>query len=204
MLLEASARGSAGELRCSEFGLVCRSDSGEANSSGRELAQRGRWRCPAAPASGGEPCGPGDRVLAAMLAAADRIATTGPHRGQGEPFPVSRHHAEFSGSPFVLDRRSPITAAIRVAIKPPLSLIAGPLAHLPSGRFNAIDDWPTWATITQYPAQRRSSRRQGSEPGPPGDHPGTASSASRPASLLTPTPVMAVAHRAGHHLHRCP
>jgi Transposase DDE domain group 1 len=67
---------------------------------------------------------------------------------QGELFPAWRHHAVFTDSPLVLvqaeadHRRHAIIEQVIADVK------HGPLAHLPSGRFNANGAWLVLAAMT--------------------------------------------------------
>ena len=67
--------------------------------------------------------------------------------GQGELFPAWRHHAVFTNSPLVMlqaeadHRRHAIIEQVIADLK------NGPLAHLPSGRFNANGAWLVLAAI---------------------------------------------------------
>jgi DDE family transposase len=66
---------------------------------------------------------------------------------QGELFPAWRHHAVFTNSPLVMlqaeaDHRRHATIEQVIA-----DLKAGPLAHLPSGRFNANGAWLALASM---------------------------------------------------------
>ncbi|HEY7007764.1 MAG TPA: IS1380 family transposase [Jatrophihabitantaceae bacterium] len=67
--------------------------------------------------------------------------------GQGELFPAWRHHAVFTESPLTLlqaeadHRRHAIIEQVIADLK------AGPLAHLPSGRFNANGAWLVLAAM---------------------------------------------------------
>jgi hypothetical protein len=60
---------------------------------------------------------------------------------QGELFPVWRYHAAFTDSPFVLVQAEAHHRAHAVIEQVFAELIDGPLAHLPSGRFDANNAW---------------------------------------------------------------
>jgi Transposase DDE domain group 1 len=61
--------------------------------------------------------------------------------GQGELFPVWRYHAAFTDSPFVLMQAEQQHRGHAVIEQVFAELIDGPLAHLPSGDFNANNAW---------------------------------------------------------------
>jgi hypothetical protein len=67
---------------------------------------------------------------------------------QGELFPVWRYHAAFTDSPFVLVQAEAQHRAHAVIEQVFAELIDGPLAHLPSGRFDANNAWLTCIAIT--------------------------------------------------------
>jgi Transposase DDE domain group 1 len=68
-------------------------------------------------------------------------------RGQGELFTCWRYHAVFTDSPFVLAQAEAQHRGHAVIEQVNADLIDGPLAHLPSGRFNANSAWLTCAAI---------------------------------------------------------
>jgi hypothetical protein len=61
--------------------------------------------------------------------------------GQGQLFTVWRYHAAFTNSPFVLVQAEAQHRGHAVIEQVFAELIDGPLAHLPSGRFNANNAW---------------------------------------------------------------
>jgi len=61
--------------------------------------------------------------------------------GQGQLFPVWRYHASFSDSPFVLVQAEAQHRGHAIIEQVFAELIDGPLAHLPSGRFDANNAW---------------------------------------------------------------
>jgi hypothetical protein len=61
--------------------------------------------------------------------------------GQGQLFPVWRYHAAFSDSPFVLVQAEAQHRGHAIIEQVFSELIDGPLAHLPSGRFDANNAW---------------------------------------------------------------
>lgn len=67
--------------------------------------------------------------------------------GQEELLPAYRYHAVFTNSPFTLIQAEAQHRAHAVIEQINADLIAGPLAHLPSGRFSANDAWLTCAGI---------------------------------------------------------
>jgi hypothetical protein len=68
--------------------------------------------------------------------------------GQQELLPAYRYHAVFTDSPFTLIQAEAQHRQHAVIEQINADLIAGPLAHLPSGRFNANAAWLTCAGIT--------------------------------------------------------
>jgi hypothetical protein len=62
---------------------------------------------------------------------------------QGVLFPVWRYHAVFTDSPFILVQAEEHHRAHAVVEQLFAELIDGPLAHLPSGKFNANNAWLT-------------------------------------------------------------
>jgi hypothetical protein len=66
---------------------------------------------------------------------------------QGELFPVWRYHAAFTDSPFVLVQAEEHHRGHAVIEQVFAELIDGPLAHLPSGRFDANNAWLTCTAI---------------------------------------------------------
>ncbi|MBQ0906737.1 IS1380 family transposase [Micromonospora sp. U21] len=67
--------------------------------------------------------------------------------GQEELVPTYRYHAVFTDSPFMLVQAEAQHRAHAIIEQVNADLIAGPLAHLPSGRFSANDAWLTCAAI---------------------------------------------------------
>jgi hypothetical protein len=66
---------------------------------------------------------------------------------QGELFPVWRYHAAFTDSPFVLVQAEEQHRGHAIIEQVFAELIDGPLAHLPSGRFDANNAWLTCIAI---------------------------------------------------------
>ncbi|WP_433530325.1 IS1380 family transposase [Micromonospora sp. CA-263727] len=67
--------------------------------------------------------------------------------GQEELLPAYRYHAVFTDSPFTLIQAEAQHRHHAVIEQVNADLIGGPLAHLPSGRFNANNAWLTCAGI---------------------------------------------------------
>lgn len=67
--------------------------------------------------------------------------------GQGELFTVWRYHAAFTDSPYVLVQAEAQHRGHAIIEQVFAELIDGPLAHLPSGRFNANNAWLTCIAI---------------------------------------------------------
>ncbi|MGI5146825.1 IS1380 family transposase [Plantactinospora sp. CA-294935] len=68
--------------------------------------------------------------------------------GQEELLPTYRYHAVFTDSPFTLVQAEAQHRGHAIIEQVNADLIAGPLAHLPSGKFSANDAWLTCAAIT--------------------------------------------------------
>lgn len=68
-------------------------------------------------------------------------------KGQSELFAVYRHHAFFSDSALILGQAEPMHRAHAIIEQVFADLNNGPLAHLPSGKFNANAAWLTLAGI---------------------------------------------------------
>jgi Transposase DDE domain group 1 len=67
--------------------------------------------------------------------------------GQEELLPTYRYHAVFTDSPFTLVQAEAQHRGHAIIEQINADLIAGPLAHLPSGRFSANDAWLACAAI---------------------------------------------------------
>ncbi|ASW54244.1 IS1380 family transposase [Plantactinospora sp. KBS50] len=67
--------------------------------------------------------------------------------GQEELLPDYRYHAVFTDSPYTLVQAEAQHRQHAIIEQVNADLIAGPLAHLPSGRFSANDAWLTCAAI---------------------------------------------------------
>jgi Transposase DDE domain group 1 len=68
-------------------------------------------------------------------------------KGQGELFAAHRHHAFLTDSPLILAQAEPMHRAHAIIEQVFADLENGPLAHLPSGKFNANAAWLTLAAI---------------------------------------------------------
>jgi hypothetical protein len=68
--------------------------------------------------------------------------------GQEELVPQYRYHTVFTDSPFTLVQAEAQHRGHAIIEQANADLIAGPLAHLPSGHFSANDAWLTCAAIT--------------------------------------------------------
>ncbi|MFV2110675.1 IS1380 family transposase, partial [Micromonospora sp. LOL_013] len=68
--------------------------------------------------------------------------------GQDELLPTYRYHAVFTDSPYTLVQAEAQHRQHAIIEQVNADLIAGPLAHLPSGHFSADDAWLTRAAIT--------------------------------------------------------
>ena len=112
--------------------------------------------------------------------------------GQGELIPQYRYHAVFTDSPFTLVQAEAQHRGHAVIEQVNADLIAGALAHLPSGRFAANDAWLTCAAISH-----NLTRAAGVLAGP-------AYRSARPTTIRTR--IISVAARLAHrartvHLH---
>jgi hypothetical protein len=67
--------------------------------------------------------------------------------GQGELFAANRHHAFHTTNPLVIDQAEPMHRQHAVIEQVFADVEHGPLAHLPSGKFNANAAWLTLAGI---------------------------------------------------------
>jgi hypothetical protein len=114
------------------------------------------------------------------------------HPGQGELLPSYRYHAVFTDSPFVLAQAEAQHRGHAIIEQINADLIAGPLAHLPSGRFSANDAWLTCAAIAHNLTRAAGHLAAG------------AYTTARPATIRTRIITVAarIAHRARTiHLH---
>ena len=69
---------------------------------------------------------------------------------QGELFTVWRYHTAFTDSPFILEQAEEQHRGHAVIEQVFAELIDGPLAHLPSGRFDANNAWLTCIAIAKH------------------------------------------------------
>lgn len=114
------------------------------------------------------------------------------HPGQQELVPAYRYHAVFTDSPYTLVQAEAQHRGHAIIEQTNADLIAGPLAHLPSGRFAANDAWLTCAAIAHNLTRAA------------GHLAGGAWASARPATIRTRIITVAarLAHRARTiHLH---
>jgi hypothetical protein len=112
--------------------------------------------------------------------------------GQEELLPSYRYHAVFTDSPFTLVQAEAQHRGHAIIEQINADLIAGPLAHLPSGKFSANDAWLTCAAIAHNLTRAAGHLAAG------------AYSSARPATIRTR--IINVAGRLAHrartiHLH---
>jgi hypothetical protein len=112
--------------------------------------------------------------------------------GQEELLATYRYHAVFTDSPFTLVQAETQHRGHAIIEQVNADLIAGPLAHLPSGRFSANDAWLTCAAIAHNLTRTAGHLAAGSY------------GSSRPATIRTR--IINVAARLAHrgrtiHLH---
>jgi hypothetical protein len=86
---------------------------------------------------------PRQAVTARLIARRIPDLTKTAVNAQGELFPIWRYHAAFTDSPFVLVQAEKHHRGHAVIEQVFAELIDGPLAHLPSGRFDANNAWLT-------------------------------------------------------------
>ena len=123
--------------------------------------------------------------------------------------PPYRYHAVFTDSPFTLVQAEAQHRGHAIIEQVFADLIAGPLAHLPSGRFGANDAWLTCAAIAH-----NLTRAAGTSPPaplrhrPPRHHPDPDHQRRRPARPPrphhppAPTRTLALAGRVRQPVHR--
>ncbi|MBF9130114.1 IS1380 family transposase [Plantactinospora sp. S1510] len=123
-----------------------------------------------------------------------RIRSDDPHQacGQQELLPAYRYHAVLTDSPFTLVQAEAQHRQHAIIEQVNADLIAGPLAHLPSGRFSANDAWLTCAGIAHNLTRAAGHLAAGTW------------TAARPATIRTR--IISVAARLAHraravHLH---
>jgi len=112
--------------------------------------------------------------------------------GQGELITGYRYHAVFTDSPYILVQAEAQHRGHAIIEQVNADLIAGPLAHLPSGHFSANDAWLTCAAITHNLTRAAGHLAAG------------AYRTARPATIRTRLVTVAarIAHRARTiHLH---
>jgi hypothetical protein len=132
------------------------------------------------------------QVTARLIVRRVRRDDPAQHPGQGELFAHYRYHAVFTDSPYTLVQAEAQHRGHAIIEQVNADLIAGPLAHLPSGRFSANDAWLACAAIAH-----NLTRAAGHLAGP-------GYAAARPATIRTRLVGVAarLAHRARTiHLH---
>ena len=82
-----------------------------------------------------------EQVTARLIVRRVRARNEGEAQGQGELFPAYRHHAVFTDSPFETLQAEGQHRDHAIVEQVIADLYAGPLARLPSGRFNANAAW---------------------------------------------------------------
>jgi hypothetical protein len=87
-------------------------------------------------------------VTARLIVRRVRDKNTGAAPGQGELFPAWRYHAVFTDSPYELVQAEEQHRGHAIIEQLLADLNDGPLAHLPSGKFNAIAAWLAIAAIS--------------------------------------------------------
>ena len=89
-----------------------------------------------------------DAVTARLIVRRVRDQNKKAAQGQGELFPVWRYHAVFTDSPFELVQAEADHRGHAIVEQVFADLYAGPLAHLPSGKFAANAAWLSIAAMT--------------------------------------------------------
>ena len=89
-----------------------------------------------------------EHVTARLIVRRVRRKNEQENAGQGELFPSWRHHGIFTNSPLAMLEAEENHRDHAVIEQVNADLYAGPLAHLPSGSFNANAAWLTLAAIT--------------------------------------------------------
>jgi hypothetical protein len=87
------------------------------------------------------------QVTARLIVRRVRRDDPGQHPAQEELVPAYRYHAVFTDNPYTLVQAEAQHRQHAVIEQVNADLIAGPLAHLPSGHFSANDAWLTCAAI---------------------------------------------------------
>ena len=87
------------------------------------------------------------QVTARLIVRRIRRDDPAQHPGQEELVPAYRYHAVFTNSPYTLVQAESQHRGHAIIEQVNADLIAGPLAHLPSGRFAANDAWLACAAI---------------------------------------------------------
>jgi len=90
-----------------------------------------------------------EQVTARLIVRRVRALNEKAARGQGELFPAWRYHAVFTDSPFVTLQAEDQHRDHAVVEQVFADWNQGPLAHMPSGQFNANAAWTVIAAVTQ-------------------------------------------------------
>jgi len=90
-----------------------------------------------------------EQVTARLIVRRVRARNEEAARGQGELFPAYRHHAVFTGNPFETIQAEGHHRDHAVAGQVIADLNAGPLAHLPPGKFTANAAWLVLAAMAR-------------------------------------------------------
>jgi len=88
-----------------------------------------------------------EQVTARLVVRRVRARNEKEAQGQGELFPVCRHHAVFTDSPFEIIQAEGQHRDHAIVEQVIADLYAGPLAHMPSGVFNANAAWLVLAAM---------------------------------------------------------
>jgi hypothetical protein len=101
-----------------------------------------------------------EQVTARLVVRRVRARNDKEARGQDELFPVYRHHAVFTDSPFEIIQAEGQHRDHAIVEQVIADLYSGPLAHLPSGAFNANAAWLVLAAMA-YNLLRAAGTRTG-------------------------------------------
>jgi hypothetical protein len=88
-----------------------------------------------------------EQVTARLIVRRVRARNEKEAQGQGELFPAYRHHAAFTDSPFEIIQAEGQHRGHAIVEQVIADLNSGPLAHLPSGAFNANAAWLVLAAM---------------------------------------------------------
>jgi Transposase DDE domain group 1 len=109
-------------------------------------------------------------------------------RGQGELFPAWRYHAVLTDSPFETAQAEGHHRDHAIVEQVFADWYNGPVAHLPSGSFNANATWLVIAAMTHNLVRDRGTRRPPAREGPHRDHPPRPHHRRRPHRPPRPRP----------------